>query len=73
MPYIAGMRTHIEAQEAIDKAQGITALAKVLGVKRQAVQQYRKNGIPPERILQLMRDRPEWFKDQRKPTESRKP
>jgi len=61
------MKTHIGAQDAITKAGGISALAKLLGVKRQAVQQFRgPNGIPPARLLQLMQLRPEWFKSKEK-------
>ena len=58
MLYICGMT----ANEAIEKAGGVTALANLLGVERQAVQQYRKRGLPGKRELQLMKLRPEWFK-----------
>lgn len=51
---------------AIEKAGSITALARTLGVTRQAVQQFRKTGVlPPGRVLQLMREHPGWFKKPR--------
>ena len=42
------------------------ALARLLGVSRQAVQQYRKAEIPAARRIQLMGLRPEWFKEKTK-------
>jgi len=54
--------TRMTADDAITKAGSVTALARLLGIKRQAVQQFRTKGIPPKRTLQLMELRPEWFK-----------
>jgi predicted transcriptional regulator len=50
------------ANQAIESAGSVSQLAKILGVKRQAVQNYRRQGLPPKRVLQLMQIRPEWFK-----------
>lgn len=53
----------LNAQQAVDKAGSIMALARILEVTRQAVQQYVKRGVlPAKRVLQLMELRPEWFK-----------
>ncbi len=60
------MKTYPSTQECIDKAGGVNALAQLLGVTRQAVQQFRVKGLPPRRLLQLMELRPEWFRG-RKP------
>lgn len=47
---------------AIKRAGSITALARVLGVTRQAVQQFAKSGkLPDERVQQLRLKHPEWF------------
>ena len=56
------MNTSLTIESAIEKAGSVMALARLLGVSRQAVQQYRKKGLPASRCLQLMSDRPEWFK-----------
>jgi predicted transcriptional regulator len=60
------MKTHISAKAAINKAGSRMALARLLGVSRQAVQQYEKSEIPPARLLQLIQLRPEWFKEKAK-------
>jgi DNA-binding transcriptional regulator YdaS (Cro superfamily) len=39
--------------EAIDRAGGVTALAKALGIFSQAVSQWRHNGIPPYRVIDV--------------------
>jgi predicted transcriptional regulator len=52
----------MNANEAIQKAGSVSGLARILGVTRQAVQQYRKTGIPGRRELELMALRPEWFR-----------
>ena len=60
------MNTRITPTEAIAKAGSVGALAKILDVTYQAVQQYKLKGvIPPIRVLQLMELRPEWFKEQK--------
>jgi predicted transcriptional regulator len=51
----------MNAQQAIEKAGSVMALARILGVKRQAVQQYRTRGLPDARVQQLREKRPEWF------------
>jgi len=48
--------------KAIDKAGSVSALARILGVSRQAVQQYRQAGFPAARLKQLRQLRPEWFR-----------
>jgi DNA-binding transcriptional regulator YdaS (Cro superfamily) len=47
---------------AIRRAGNVSALARLLGVKRQAVQQYRISGLPDARREQLRALRPDWFK-----------
>jgi predicted transcriptional regulator len=49
-------------QTAIKRAGSVMALARMLGVTRQAVQQYRNTGLPTTRVDQLRKVRPEWFK-----------
>ena len=46
--------------KAIKLAGSITALAELLGINRQAVQNWGR--IPPLRVYQLRELRPEWFK-----------
>lgn len=48
-------------KEAIDKAGSVSALARILGVSRQAVQQWRWRGLPDDRKQCLRELRPEWF------------
>ena len=48
--------------QAIEYAGTASELARILGVKRQAVHNYRTQGLPPKRVLQLKQLRPEWFK-----------
>lgn len=51
----------MDANTAIKKAGSVCALARILGVTRQAVQQYRRSGLPDARVDQLRLARPEWF------------
>jgi DNA-binding transcriptional regulator YdaS (Cro superfamily) len=46
---------------AIKKAGSVSALARILGVSRQAVQQFRSVGLPAARVDTLREARPEWF------------
>lgn len=39
--------------EAARRAGSLSQLAKCLGVTRQALQQWRRNGVPPDRVLAL--------------------
>lgn len=55
----------MDIHSAIARAGSVMALARILGVRRQAVQQYRKNGLPADRLEQLRGLRPEWFSKQR--------
>lgn len=60
------MSHYISAQDAITKAGSVMALARILGVFRQSVQQYRKSGIPQHHMDRLYELRPEWFPKQGK-------
>ncbi len=51
----------MDIKTAIERAGSVSALARVLGVSRQAVQQYRESGLPTAREYQLYEARPEWF------------
>ncbi len=55
---LAGM----DIETAIKRAGSISALARILGVTRQAVQQFRTTGIPSGRVADLREKRPEWFR-----------
>lgn len=46
-------------EEAIARAGNASALARLLGISRGAVSQWKK--IPQGRVYQLMHLRPEWF------------
>jgi len=48
--------------EAIKRAGSVSALARILDVPRQSIQQYRARGsFPSARINELKAARPEWF------------
>jgi len=49
-------------QTALGYAGSKTALAKILGVTRQAIQSYCVYGLPVPRVEQLKQLRPEWFR-----------
>lgn len=49
----------MDKKELIEKAGGVTALAKLLGIKPPAIYQWKK--VPQLRLLQLKELRPEWF------------
>lgn len=51
----------MKTKQAIKLAGSQSALARILGVKRQAVPQWVPN-LPPLRVYQLRELRPEWFK-----------
>ena len=51
----------MDKKELIQKAGGVTALAKLLGIKPPAIYQWK--AIPQLRLLQLKELRPEWFKE----------
>lgn len=59
-------------QIAIAKAGSISALARILGVSRQAVQQMQVNGLTQARVDQLRELRPEWFAGPSTQSEGRK-
>lgn len=46
-------------QELARKAGGVTALAKLLGITRPAIYQWKT--VPQARMWQLMALKPEWF------------
>lgn len=48
--------------EALNHAGSKNALAKILGVTRQAIQAYCVSGLPRPRVEQLRQLRPEWFR-----------
>ncbi len=48
-------------KEAIDKAGSVSALARILGISRQAAQQYGERRLPSIRETRLRELRPEWF------------
>lgn len=48
--------------EAIKRAGSVSALARILDVPRQSIQQYRNRGsFPADRLAELRARRPEWF------------
>ena len=49
----------MDKKELIEKAGGVTALAKLLNIKPPAIYQWKK--VPELRMLQLKEMRPEWF------------
>lgn len=49
----------MDKKELIEKAGGVTALAKLLGIRPAAIYQW--DAIPQARIWQLKAMRPEWF------------
>lgn len=51
----------MDKKELIEKAGGVTALAKLLNIKPPAIYQWKK--VPQLRLLQLKELRPEWFKE----------
>jgi len=50
----------MEKRTAIELAGGVLALAKLLGVSRPAIYQW-KNEVPKMRVFQLKTLRPQWF------------
>ncbi len=58
MAYHANM----DKQQAIEKAGSTIALAKLLGITRQAISLWGKT-IPQARVWQLKALRPEWFRE----------
>lgn len=46
---------------ALQKAGSVSALARILNVTRQAVQQFRRVGLPEKQVEKLKQLRPEWF------------
>jgi hypothetical protein len=57
LAYHATMETH----QAIEKAGSAVALAKLLGITRQAISQW-GDRVPQARLWQLRALRPKWFK-----------
>ena len=51
----------MKTQTAIKRAGSISELARILGIKRQAVQQWGES-VPELRRYKLMEKRPDWFK-----------
>ena len=51
----------MDKQTAIEKAGSVTELAKLLGIKREAIYQWGTQ-VPKARVWQLKILRPEWFK-----------
>jgi transcriptional repressor of cell division inhibition gene dicB len=51
----------METHEAIQKAGSAMALAKLLGITRQAISQW-GDTVPQARLWQLRALRPKWFK-----------
>ena len=56
--------SHMDKQQAIKLAGSQSELARLLGIHRTAVHQWKK--IPQGRIYQLMVLRPEWFSTKEK-------
>lgn len=53
---------NMDKAQAIQKAGSAMALAKLLGITRQAISQWGKE-LPQARLWQLKALRPKWFKD----------
>jgi len=51
----------MDTQQAIEKAGSAMALAKLLGITRQAISQWGKE-LPQARLWQLKALKPSWFK-----------
>lgn len=51
----------MDKKQAIEKAGSAMALAKLLGITRQAISQW-GDALPPARLWQLKALRPKWFK-----------
>ena len=49
----------MDKKDLIQKAGGVTALAKLLGIKPPAIYQWK--AVPQLRLLQLKELHPEWF------------
>lgn len=62
------MILNMNTQTAIQLAGSKAKLAKLLGVSRAAVTQY-KEILPPKRVKRLREAHPEWFGDPVTPTE----
>ncbi len=57
----------MDIEKAVDHAGSASALARILGISREAVRQFREAGrLPPKRAEQLRELRPEWFGPARK-------
>lgn len=56
---LAPPRRDMDKKDLIEKAGGVTALAKLLNIKPPAIYQWKK--VPELRMLQLKEMRPEWF------------
>ncbi len=52
---------HPEASEAIDRLGGNVAVAAMFGISSQAISKWRKEGIPPARLMYLKVVRPDAF------------
>jgi DNA-binding transcriptional regulator YdaS (Cro superfamily) len=52
----------MDKKQAIEKAGTAMALAKLLGITRQAISQW-GDAIPTARVWQLKALKPEWFND----------
>lgn len=49
----------MDASQIIDAAGGVSQVARDLRVATSSVSNWRKNGIPPRRVLQIRKIRPE--------------
>lgn len=56
---LAPLRRDMDKKELLEKAGGVTALAKLLGIRPAAIYQW--DAIPQARIWQLKAMKPEWF------------
>ena len=62
----------MDIHTALDKATSINRLASILGVTRQAVQHWKRKGLPQAQIDELRRRRPEWFAQLKREAEAAK-
>jgi len=51
----------MNTEKAIKLAGSATALAVLLGVTRQAITHWKRDGLPQQRVWQLQVLRPDWF------------
>lgn len=60
------MEQHISPNDVIDAIGGTAETARLCNIEPQAVSQWRRNGIPPARLMYLKLLRPDVFEGEQK-------